>query len=354
MATKAQKIKVGVFLILNVAVLTGGLALMSGYRHANEVAYDIIFPESVLGLYEGGLVQYQGVEVGRVGTIHVGPDHRAHVRILVNPGKVRLKEGTKAKLEIFSLATGTMCVALFDGDPNGADLDPAHPILAEPSFVESLGTELAGLTDDLESIIQQIKVGLEGMEEGELADTVTNAKDAINSFKEGLNGMEEGAVSDTVSEIRNVVDKIDQGLNGMEEGGLADTVTGVKDIVEKVDTGLTGVEEGDLAEIVRNARDITAQIKKGFHGIEEGELTRVVRKVEELVDDMQEFVDTATTTVDQTTRATMYTAENMQYSLAETLAALHEAVEAIRDLAVYLQEDPSALVRGKGKPQGDK
>ncbi len=57
MATKTQKTKVAVFLIVNLMVASVCLALVAGYRAGNELSYNIVFENSVLGLYVGGIVQ---------------------------------------------------------------------------------------------------------------------------------------------------------------------------------------------------------------------------------------------------------------------------------------------------------
>jgi len=97
-ATRKQKMKVGAFLLMCVSLAASGAILISGLNTENGVRYWVEFDESVFGLYEGGMVQYMGVPVGKVENIRVTPNRRAHVDVVVNPDKVTLNDGVEAQL----------------------------------------------------------------------------------------------------------------------------------------------------------------------------------------------------------------------------------------------------------------
>ena len=51
---------------------------------------------------------------------------------------------------------------------------------------------------------------------------------------------------------------------------------------------------------------------------------------------------------EKTAASLSFESGNVQHSLLDTLRTLNETLEALRDVAVHLQDDPSALVWGKG------
>ncbi|MCP4639803.1 MAG: MCE family protein [bacterium] len=353
MATRKQKIKVGVFLIVNVALLAVGLTLISGYRGSNREQYTVIFKGSVLGLYEGGLVHYQGVENGRVKSVTVGTDNQAHVIVSIDPKKVTLREGVIAKLEIYSLATGVMCVALYEGDPDGPPMDPEVPIIAEPSLVESISTEMGNLIpgatktiEDLQEAVASLKDQFNALEEGQLAETLRKIDEIAANVNKGLEGMEEGQITEIVADVKDVVAKLNSSLEGLEEGGIAQVVADIEGTVGQLSGSLEGLEEGELAATLTDMGDIVEQIKTGLEGLEESDLTK-------LVDQANAFLDSTSTTVEDTGRSLSHSVDNLQHGLNDVFRKLDETLEAIRGLAEYLQQDPSSLVRGPGKKQGD-
>ena len=56
MATRKQKVKVGLFLVICSLLIAGGVLLISGFKHEVRIPYWVEFDESVLGLSAGSLV----------------------------------------------------------------------------------------------------------------------------------------------------------------------------------------------------------------------------------------------------------------------------------------------------------
>lgn len=325
MATKAQKVRVGVFVLVSVTVATVCLALVAGYRGSNDVHYMVIFENSVLGLYVGGMVQYLGVPVGKVDDIYVGEDGKAYVDILVDPDKVSLHEGVEAKLEFYSFATGTMCVALSGGDPNAPHILEGSVIPAGQSLVESFSNQFAEVLESLNGIVEQIKTGLDGMESGELTETVKQAQ----AFIEESKGFVEDArktMKTVADDVHGSVDEVKTGIDNFNK--LADSASKMADSAnEAIKTFQAKVEPLDLAKTEEAWRTQFETIVERF--------------------------DKTSVSLDQTSQTLMYGTDNLQHGLMDTMQNLNEALEAVRDLAVYLQNDPSSVIRGKAKPQGE-
>lgn len=325
MATKSQKTKVAVFLIVSLIVSAVCLALIAGVRAGGVQPYNIIFDYSVLGLGVGGNVQYLGVLVGTVDDIYVGHDGKAYVHILIDPDKVTLYEGVEAKLEYYSFATGTMCVALSGGDPSGSLLMPGATIPARESLVESFSNEFAGALESLNGIIERIETGLDGMEDGELTATIRETKAFIEETK-GFVEEARGTLTTLTDDIHGSVDDVKVGIEKFNK--LADSAAETSESVNQaIQTLQQKIEPLDLARTEEVLRT----------------------KLETIAD---RFEDTSNS-LDETAKTVMYGTDNLQHGLMDTMQTLNETMEAVRDLAIYLQEDPSSVIRGKALPRGE-
>ena len=322
MATRAQKAKVGLFVISCGLLIAAGILLISGYKHEERVPYYIEFDESVLGLSAGGLVEYWGVPVGTINDIYVTDKGKAHVDILITKGKVTLREGVSAQLAIYSFATGTFCVSLRGGHPDDPVLAPGSEIRAEPSVVANFTSRGVEILEDLEKIVEAFQKGMVGMEEGDFKELVEDAHTLLARADEFL-----GSVNETLQDVK---EDAERGLAKVEDisedvrqfvGNMNDTILTVKERIEPL----------DLAQTQENLDEALAGIS-------------------DLVERLQETA----VTVEKASRTALHEADNVEYNLRETLRTLNESLETVRELAAYLKQDPSAVVRGKGKPAGGK
>lgn len=325
MATKTQKTKVAVFLIVNLVVAGVCLALVAGYRAGQEVPYHIVFENSVLGLYVGGIVQYLGVPVGTVDNIYVGEDGKAYVNILVDPEKVTLHEGVEAKLEYYSFATGTMCVALSGGDPAAPTLAPGATIPAGTSLVESFSNEFASVLESLNRIISDIETGLDGMEAGELTETIRETKAFIEETK-GFVEEARGTLNTLTDDVHGTVDDVKEGIQSFNK--LADSA----------------------AETAESANET---IKTLQEKIEPLDLARTEEALREKLEMIADRFERTSESLDETAETVIYGTDNLQHGLTNTMEMLNETLESIRDLAEYLQQDPASILRGKSLPRGE-
>jgi ABC-type transporter Mla subunit MlaD len=317
LATRAQKAKVGLFVVICGFLIVGGIMLIRGYKIEERFPYWIEFDESVLGLGMGGLVEYLGVPVGAVSNIYVTDQNKAHVDVLISTDKVTLKEGVKARLVLYSFATGTMCVSLEGGEGNR--LPPGSEIHSEKSLITAVSSQIEGILGDMRQIAEMIKNGLTGMQEGDLASLFQDADSLITRGQEFLD-----TANQTIADVK-----------GEAESGLQD----FRDLV---------------AETKKLLRDTDEAIKKAAKKIETLRVSETEENVNKALQDFSALSKRLQESVDNVTRRALHEADNVEYNLRETLRTLNESLEAVRELMQYLQQDPSALIRGKGKPKGER
>ncbi len=333
MATKAQKTKVGIFLLVGFGLIAGGIAFMMGATTEPYTTYYLVFNDSVLGLGAGGLVEYLGVPVGSVQNIYVDTDGKAKVEIRVDNQKVTLREGVVASLSTLSLAAGTMAVHLEGGDPSSPPLPEGTLIPAESSF-------LVGFTKAFQSSI------------GQLEGVLTSVGEAAEQLSESLNGMEEGALSGLLAEAT--------GLASDSRKFLASTESTMTDLKQTVQTALEAYTDvakdiewvaDDVGKTAESAKELIEDVQAKLAPVD---LAKAQADLETALTEFASLAENLNATlsrVDGAAESVTHDIDNMEYSLRETLNSATEALNVISATVSEIQENPSSIIRGRGKPK---
>ncbi|NUM55458.1 MAG: MCE family protein [Candidatus Hydrogenedentes bacterium] len=317
MATRAQKTKVGVFLLLSAAIIAGGLMLVAGFRQGSKLHYSIVFDKSVLGLYKGGMVQYLGVPVGIVDNIYVGDDGKAYVDILIEPDKVKLRQGVEASLEYYSFATGTMCVALQNEDPSGELLPPGAIIPTGESLIESFSGQAGDLMNTFNEIAKKIDDGLKDMPEGKITEVIDQIKPFIDDARA------------FITDARDTLKTVQEDLHGVVE----DAKPGIKKFSELAD---------NASKLSTTANDTLADLRAKIDPVD---IEKMQTKLLALADQLEQ----TTKKINDMTSSIPHTVDNVQHALYETTQKLNETMESFRQLAETLNQNP--YVRGAAAPK---
>ena len=317
MATRTQKTKVGVFLLLSAALIFGGLMIIAGYRQGERYNYLVVFDKTVLGLYKGGMVQFMGVPVGTVEDIYVSRDGKANVDLVIDPTKVILHKGVEASLEYYSFATGTMCVALKGGDPTAEELPPGSIIPTGSSLIDSFSSEASDLMATFNRIAEKIDEGLQDMPEGELAKIVQEIKPFIEESK--------AFIADARDTLKTV--------QGDLHGAIEDARPGIKKLGDVADSAM---------KLSKTADETLSDLRTK---IEPLDLEKVQTKIIALSDQLEQV----TKKINDASASVPYTVENVSRAMMETTQKLNEALESFRQLAETLNQNP--YVRGTAQPE---
>lgn len=338
MATRAQKTKVGAFLLLSAALIVVGLYMISQYGKRGEVHYHVFFHESVLGLNVGSPVVFMGVPVGSVDEIDVqtGKNEKTGQETYIPKATLLLKsddgfvlrEGVTAKLSIYSLATGTLAITLEGGNPSSPPLQEGATIPTDPSVfnavttrVEELMTNVQGLITDVDKAVGVLNDSLEGMEKGELTRIVRDA-------------------AATIEETRDLA----ASANDTFESIQGDATEGVKDLRGAIEDVKTLAQE--TTELVKTVGD---KIEPLDVGSTQEKLNESLDQVNVLMKDLQGVSET----IKKATESVTHETGNVEYSVREGLRSLTDTLESLREMIEYLRDNPSALIRGRGRAEGE-
>lgn len=324
MATKKVKIKVGVFLLACFSLMIVSVAYVSGLYKQEGVPFWLEFEESVLGVYEGGVVEYLGLPVGKVADMSVTPNNRAHIEITIDPDKVELQRGVEAQLVLYSLAAGTMAVELSGGNAEDGPLPPNSQIPTRPSAFAAISTKIEGLMSDASSIMDKIEKGFSGMEDGDLTDILARIDTILDEV--------ETLVVDTQETMK---------------AGKA-TLASIEERIEPVTDEVLALGENirktseDAGEFLRVATEKTAQLDVASLG---GKADQVLEQITELTTKLNASV----ANLDESSATMLHEADNLEYSFRATLLNTSDTLLALESLLSQIKEDPASLLRGKGK-----
>ena len=288
--------------------------LVAGFRQGKSQRYLVIFDKTVLGLYKGGMVQYLGVPVGLVDDIYVNTDGKAYVEMLINPQKVTLHQGVEAKLEFYSFATGTMCVALSGGDPKAATLPPGSIIPTGQSQIETFSSQADELFQSLNDITAKLQSGMKGLKEDQITEIVDQIKPFIQDARD--------FIADARDTLNNVQADLHVTFNNAQPG--------IKKFTEFAD---------NAGKLSKTADDTMKDLQKKIEPVD-------LAKIQDQLLSLTAQLQSTTKKLDDMASSLPYTVDNMQHTLAQTAQQLNETLGAFRELADTLKQN--SLVSGKG------
>ncbi len=188
MERNGNYIAVGAFIFV---VLTLGffwLIWLTGDDRSYE-RYSMYFEGSVLGLSEGSEVTYMGVNVGRVMSISLHPDHPGMVQVLADiEESTPLRPNTQAKLSMRGV-TGLLIIELFQSeeifhDDFRKDSLGFKEIPVKPSLISKFVKELPELSGQATSLLTQLSVLLSDDNIQNISSTLAN----MEKFSSNLAG----------------------------------------------------------------------------------------------------------------------------------------------------------------------
>jgi len=324
MATKKIKVKVGVFLVMCFSLIAAALAYISGTYNDRGMPYWLEFEDSVLGVYEGGIVQYLGVPVGKVTNISVTPSNMAHIDIAIDPTKIKLHGGVQGQLVMYSLAAGTMAIELSGGVPEQGPLPPGSQIPARPSAFTSISTKVEELMEDVSVIVGKVEEGLSGMEPGALNNILLRV-DTILADAEGL----AGEAKSTLEAARGTMETL--------EGKIEPVTDEVIALSQNIQA--TSTEAGAFLSV---AREKTAQL----------DVQTLSAKLDTVLDQLATLtvqLNSSVANLDSSSATMLHEADNIEFSFRNTLNTTAETLLELEALISQLKQDPSSLLRGKAR-----
>jgi phospholipid/cholesterol/gamma-HCH transport system substrate-binding protein len=229
---RAQKIRVGIFVLVALAAFLGMIYMLGARARLFEARYTIHadFTE-VGGLIGGATVRLAGVQIGRVTGVHLPPEPGGRVRVdmsITRQYADRIRQNSVARIETQGLL-GDKIIEITVGSASAEPVAPGGVIGARDP------TDIGQVLDEGVATVKNV---------ARLADTLSEMTQAIQETR-----LVEDAAA-TVAAARKAVE--DLGRTATQVGRAADAVA------------------RDTAEVFGEARRITGQVGRIVEQIETG------------------------------------------------------------------------------------
>ncbi len=319
MATRAQKVRLSIFLFASGGLLLLLLLLLAGNRlFSRRDSYEIEFRHtSVSGLETGAPVKYHGVQVGRVVDLRVTDPTSVFISIQVRHGTPIMRD-TRAVLTLLGI-TGLKFIELQGGTEESG-------LLAEG------GTILAG-----QSVFDAIS--------GRAEDVMVKVELMLNSLNRLLSPETTDAVERTVVSLAAAAEQAEILLSGGRvPAGAAriDTIlTRFASVSQNLDETMREISElvrsPDVDASIGNVRHVTERFRTQVDSME---MAAALAEFRSLIRDSNQMVVHSDLLVVQA-----------RHDVLRSLTSLEEALENLREATEIIRDNPAVLIRGRQASQ---
>ncbi|MFW5966167.1 MAG: MlaD family protein [Persicimonas sp.] len=335
MATRSQKVKLGIFLTAGIVLLAGSIAAISGIGlFRDRVPYFVEFRQTVAGLEEGAPVTLQGVNVGTVAGIRVHPSNSDVVEVRIRVDRnTPIREDTKAYINMQGV-TGLKFIELDGGTPEADLLEPGSEIAAGRSMMEQLTGQASDIGLKVEKLLNNALYLTRETNRERVDEVLVNAESSsqdLSKVSEELRLTLE-STRQVVEENREPVTELIARTNRTSEK-TDKVMTELQELTRLANRALA---EAEIPEAVGELRETNAMIQERLESFEMGETIEMVTAA---LDRLTAFLDDLSTTVDQNKDQLRATIQNMRV-----------ATESFKELARSLERNPSRLFFGDDPP----
>jgi phospholipid/cholesterol/gamma-HCH transport system substrate-binding protein len=314
MVSRSQKIRLGIFVTLAIAVFVGTLVVIVAPRmFEDRETYKIGFRDvSLSGLQEGSAVKYQGLTVGYVSDISIDPDDIGRVLVTISLEEgTPIRKDTRAQIAYLGI-TGLKTIELKSGSPDAPSLEPG-------SFIESSRSITQEITGRAETLAEKTEIILNNLIE------LTSAERRVQFTKVAEN------TSETLEQLNTIL--------AQNQDSFARTMDNVETFSYQLE-GVTATTRNILDRVNHFTRSDTVQQMIGNFSTFSQSLTEadIVRLISELNITLEK-----TNVMLQDVEITF---SKSRTDLVYTIETLKESVEYLNQFSRLISEDPSVLIRG--------
>jgi phospholipid/cholesterol/gamma-HCH transport system substrate-binding protein len=345
MATKAQKIRLGVFMLLAFLLLVGTVGTLAGIQMWNpRDIYFVSYKESVSGLDIGSAVKMKGVRVGRVETIKVAPDTESvRVELALDPG-TPITVDTKAVVMSIGI-TGLKFIELTGGHKGSTKLEPntkKSEITAGESVLQTLTGKATDIATKMEGVLNNVLRVTDGPNRKRIALLLENGAALAKSLKRMSDNYGDIAVQNK-KRLRKVVANLERGSANLERATKAmhKLVTDLRPPIKNALTAAVNASNS-ISRIAQNVRPQRTL----------NEFTRAARALRKRIespgiDKTLSALQKSAANVGNMTRDVSHLVSRSSRRVTRILSLIAATARNFRAFSRSIRERPSLLLGGK-------
>lgn len=339
MTTRAQKLRLGVFMLLALLILLGSIGTLAGLKMWNpRDRYTTRFDESISGLEIGSTVRMKGVRVGTVETIRIAEDATTVVVTLALDPGTPVKADTRAVVAAMGL-TGLQFIELTGGSKAAPRLKPNTP---KSTIVSELST-LQTLTGKAEDIAKKTEMVINNLIPLTAEENRTQVRLILQNTNKLLSAWSEIAGGDAPKRVQSILANLDRATAAMDKAArsLGKVAT---DNASRIASTLASAESASRA-ISRAVQGLRPQ--ETLNEIEKGAKALRTRINDPAITQAMTSLSTASkelTTLSSTLNSTV---RRRDRQLGAILDHLEDTIRNLKQFARSIRERPSLLLRGQ-------
>ena len=325
-----SKFKLGLFIIFAAVIFFAALFILGTMDRFKEKAYiSTLVSESVQGLSVGSSVKYQGVPIGSVREIMIYPnDNVIRIDMEINISKFKIQQPGHAPV--------TITVEEFNNNINRVVENGLRCRMELEGITGSKYIELQPDKDAAPSTFDVTEFGLEYPYVPSQPSLISDLRGSVTTILAKLESIDYKGISDRTNAV---LDSINERVNSPK---FDETIDNVNTMVNEARRSIENLEKLTGPELHEKIDDITKNVDAAVTAVES-----LTKSVEEEIKSI-EFAQ-----ISENLRSFLSTAIRTGKTLDETLLNVNNGVDALIELILYIDSDPTALIQGKKKPKSD-
>ncbi len=249
--TKAQKIRVGLFTAITLALLAVVVIVFGGFKFwKNHDTYRIELSSSVFGLENGAQVYLNGLRVGAVSDIGISPTDLQKVQVTIS-----VDEGTPVKTDTvailqFAGITGLKVIDLRKGTFAAPPLPPGSVIAQGETLLDKFEEQAKTIADESTKLMKRANQVVDNLV------VVTNPADFQAILKSAKTATDNLAAT---GETLNAMVAENRAALRQSIASFNDTSKSINDAAKSA----VSIMDGQVAVLATNAGDLMSEVK-GF------------------------------------------------------------------------------------------
>lgn len=342
MATRMQKLRLGVFMLLAFLLLGGSVATLAGMKLWNpKDRYFVRFRESISGLEVGSTVKMKGVRVGQVERISIGKDVESVIVTLSLDPDTPVTVDTRAVMTAIGI-TGLKFIELTGGSSRSKRITPNTKrsiIIAGASTMATLTGKATDIALKMEAVLNNL---INLTSEGNRVRVKRLLEDA-----DQLTVTWEQVADDNRTRIKRILGNVDRTTVMMEKASSAfakmanDNSTKIKETLTATSNAAKSLSK--MAQTVKpqdTLRSITAAADSVRKRVEDPSITKALTALNASANRLTNLTNQLGTVVKQRDRQIGMIMKNLD------TASLY-----LKDFARSIKDRPSLLLRGETRKE---